>query len=614
MYELQDSTITEINDATINGDFNWVLVTQSDNSCLMIMITKIRRKTYKCSNNLSFNSFRFISSDPILAGSDSSNTIHFARLLSDRFEIKWQTKLTGVTADEMIVYDSNDSSDESDVLTAISSDPNNYPMLLYYDISDGTVKKNKILEYSMTKLKINHSNMQKDYMLTGYIPTTGQMVFVRFDESFTFSDIRVTKANNQAIYELKPLSTIVDQNANIILGGTYNSKAFMLYKTGEELSAYSCVLANSSRVNVKTVSQSSITITQQDSNFDLLNDNVNAQWDNKTGRIFGFDSTYSLTTQCSAPLNAHWVKSRYLANRYNLKFDSVCDGTTSSVKPTNNLDISLSVAKRSNSVPQNNPELVIGKKAIEVVTTNLKQDTYLYSITVYDNSKLTSGYVNMTLEYNVGKSIFMVVLSVVYYLLFGVVIIDAILHNKYMFFKYFMFSSQLIHLTGLCDVKAPPVSVYFIQNIVISTFTHPLFTRLLADETVSIDEEYMYNAGIETSKALLTFTLTFIIFSIVVMIILGVCLICYINPRKFFNNKKRLEFLKKMKVIYWKEILHTIIHLMFPYILLLTIIDFIEFKENSGDLAVTSVWMSALILALTILFVFIFQISNLSRL
>ena len=82
MYELQDQTITQINDATISGDFNWVLVTKSDNTWIIIMITKIRRKNYLCSNNLSLKSFRFVSSDPILIGSDSSNIVYRGWLFS----------------------------------------------------------------------------------------------------------------------------------------------------------------------------------------------------------------------------------------------------------------------------------------------------------------------------------------------------------------------------------------------------------------------------------------------------------------------------------------------------------------------------------------------------
>ena len=239
MYELEDANIVEINDATINGDFNWVLVTLNDNSCYMIMITKIRRKTYKCSNTVSFKSIRFLNSDPLVIGNDVTGIINTARLKSDRFEIKWHKQVTGQRSTEMFLYDSNDNTDTSDAMAVFITSPDNFPMMMKFSYKDGEIFNNKILQYSMTSPRILYSNTQKDYILSGEIRSSNQLVFVRFSASFSFGDLRVTKANNQALYQLVPETVIVDTNANIIFGGVANAQKFMIYMTGEELSGYS---------------------------------------------------------------------------------------------------------------------------------------------------------------------------------------------------------------------------------------------------------------------------------------------------------------------------------------------------------------------------------------
>jgi hypothetical protein len=321
MYELEDPNIVTIEDAAINDDFNWVLVTLNDNSCYIITITKIRRKTYKCTGYVSFKGIRFIKSDPLIIGNDVDGNIHLASLLQDRFEIRWQKKVTGITSSAMYLYKGGNSDDTSDALAVFETGTANYPMLTSFSYNDGTIHSNKILEYSMTNVKISYSSTQGDYILSGDIISTNQLVFVRFSSSFSFGDLRITKANNQASYTLLPATVVIDSSANIMFGGTTNGNKPFIYLTGEELSAYSCVLMDSERVNVNSISESSVSFTAETTEILLSNEATNAIWNNQTGRIFGYDPSIVTTNHCIPPLNAHWIKPRFVPNRYAMKFD-----------------------------------------------------------------------------------------------------------------------------------------------------------------------------------------------------------------------------------------------------------------------------------------------------
>lgn len=64
-------------------------------------------------------------------------------------------------------------------------------------------------------------------------------------------------------------------------------------------------------------------LTISDFAMTLVNDGSNALWDNKTGRVFGYDGTLTTSTLCTSPLNAHWIKPRLVPNRYSLRFDPI---------------------------------------------------------------------------------------------------------------------------------------------------------------------------------------------------------------------------------------------------------------------------------------------------
>ena len=49
----------------------------------------------------------------------------------------------------------------------------------------------------------------------------------------------------------------------------------------------------------------------------------------------------------------------------------------------------------------------------------------------------------------------------------------------------------------MTEVYAPPSSVYFGQNIVVSTFMHPIFVRFLMDEPSEAHAANYYNVGFE---------------------------------------------------------------------------------------------------------------------
>jgi hypothetical protein len=183
---------------------------------------------------------RFIGSDPVLigCGSTSTNDIYFARLLADRFEVKWQKTVSSQTASDGFLYDSKDSNDQDPIFSMFVTEPNKYPLVITFDYENGMISRSNILKYSMENVKINYSKKQKDYVLSGEIVSTNQLVFVRVSDSLSFSDLRITKANNQANYNIKSSSIFVDANANLLLGGIYQTNKLFMHRTGEELSCY----------------------------------------------------------------------------------------------------------------------------------------------------------------------------------------------------------------------------------------------------------------------------------------------------------------------------------------------------------------------------------------
>lgn len=295
MYELNTTDIIAVNAASINNDFNWVLVTLSDNSCYMIMITKIRRKVYQCSGQVSFKGLRFINSDPITIGNDPSGNIYSARFLSDRFEFEWQRSLTGMISTEMAINNNYDSTDTSSVFCAMSLDSSNYLLVINFNYENGHILDNKYLEYSMSNIRINYNDDQQDFLISGYISGTYQNVFVRYNDG-VFSNLRVTKANNNANYLISPLSITLDEKNNILMGGMYDSKRLLLYKTGEELSAYSCVLTDSTRINTHTLVTGELEITEAVSSL-TLSQFTSADWKNQTGRIFSYTTGLTMKNQ-----------------------------------------------------------------------------------------------------------------------------------------------------------------------------------------------------------------------------------------------------------------------------------------------------------------------------
>ena len=253
-------------------------------------LLRLEENNYLCSGNLSFKSFRFVNSDPILIGSDAYNKVYNMRLLADRFEIKFQSMLSGISSNDMFLYDSNDSSDTSDCLVTLSTYSQNYVLVFMFSNSDGSILNNNELNYQITNLKINYSNKGKDYVISGYISLTNQLVVMRFDlDTFSFNDLRITAPNNQANYYIIPGTVIIDSDANIMIGGNVKSANLMIYKAGEDLSLYSCIYSNSTRINSETIAKTSLQIYQSASYISLSNNNANSNWDNKTGRVFGYD-------------------------------------------------------------------------------------------------------------------------------------------------------------------------------------------------------------------------------------------------------------------------------------------------------------------------------------
>ena len=493
MYELNQTDIIAVNDATVNSDFNWVLATLSDSSWLMIMITKIRRKVYQCSNNVVFQSLRFVNSDPVVIGNDNSGTIYFSRFLSDRFEFQWQKQVSGFTSTDMTIYNSYDSNDKSDVLCAFSLNSTDYLMMLEFDYDNGKVKKNKVFKYAMTGVRINYSSNQQDYVVSGYISSTNQNVFVRYDGDFY--NLRLIKASNQANYNILPLSITLDGNNNILMGGQYTQNRLLLYKTGEELSAYSCVFEDSTKTNEYTIEKSSMSISETTSSLTMTSIS-GADWKNQTGRIFTYTTGLSMSSVWSPPLNSHWIKDKYVVNRYEIVFDELC---------TDNLNITMSVTKKSNDVTQANPKLMVqsdqgessDSKNIHIVTTDLNPGIYEVSLEARLSNQSVSGYIDMTFEYEVERSLFMIAISVLYYTMLALIIIDAFVSKKFVLLWNFIYASQFIHLWAMTEVYAPPSSVYFGQNIVVSTFMHPIFVRFLMDEPSEAHGANYYNVGFE---------------------------------------------------------------------------------------------------------------------
>lgn len=188
-------------------------------------------------------------------------------------------------------------------------------------------------------------------------------------------------------------------------------------------------------------------------------------------------------------MNAHWIKNKLVVTRYELAFDKLC---------TNDLDITMEVTKVDNSELQSNPKLMMKASNIHIVTTDLPPAEYEISIKAELSNGSIAGYIEMIFDYNVEKSIYMIFISILYYLMFGLITLDALILKKYVLLRNFLFASQLIHLCALCSVYIPPSALYFAQNTVVSMFMHPLMTRSLMNKPSEAHSEMYYNIGYES--------------------------------------------------------------------------------------------------------------------
>lgn len=177
----------------------------------------------------------------------------------------------------------------------------------------------------------------------------------------------------------------------------------------------------------------------------------------------------------------------------------------------------MTVTKHSNDAIQSNPSLVLTNDKIDVVSENLKQEQYIFSIKAYSIGSESEGYVDMTFSYEVERSILMVLFTVVYFLIFFMLIIDAVVHSNYKLMKYFIYSSQLMHLIGLCNVESPPASYYFVYDVAMTSFTNVWFTRLMMKDAIETQQTYFFNGALETRHSL--FLLPFTIFLILLVVL-----------------------------------------------------------------------------------------------
>ena len=261
-----------------------------------------------------------------------------------------------------------------------------------------------------------------------------------------------------------------------------------------------------------------------------------------------------MSNYCTPSFNSHWIKSRYLANRYSMKFENIWNGKSTGFSNTDELDVSLTVIKRSNSQTQYIPFLNVKDNQFEFVTRNLEDGEYLYSLKVaYSNS--TSDYAIVSFDYEVEKSIYMIFISVLYYIIFGLIFLDAVVHNKYTLFRYFIYSSQMIHLTGILNVSSPPSIIYFVQNLWISSFTSPLYTRKLMSSKIETQSSSFYNAGFESTKSILILSLPLLLLVIMAIIIIVIYFTLDLKIFNWFDANKRAEFTKNIKKSYWKFVI-----------------------------------------------------------
>jgi hypothetical protein len=155
-------------------------------------------------------------------------------------------------------------------------------------------------------------------------------------------------------------------------------------------------------------------LSTSDSAIWLINDSTNANWDNKTGRVFGYDSSISSTSSCISPISAHWIKSRLVANRYAMEFPTVCDGQTKKDLDLTQLNIEFKVEQRGSEKQISNPEMVHSQDKFRLIATDLEDHTYIYAVKISQKGS-TDGYVEMAFDYEVELSAFMIALYVLYY-------------------------------------------------------------------------------------------------------------------------------------------------------------------------------------------------------
>lgn len=330
--------------------------------------------------------------------------------------------------------------------------------------------------------------------------------------------------------------------------------------------------------------------------FTLINDGTNAQWDNKTGRIFGYDQTLSSQEYCLPPLNSHWIKPRFVPNRYSLRFDPICNGKTNAHEKISDLDLELEVIQNSNKVVQGNPKLVIEEGNIDIVTTHLNSGEYTYDLKASSKTASTSGHIEIAFNYKVERTLLMMISNIVVYSLMVVIVLDSLIHNEYKILRYFIFSLQFIHFTGLIEVKSPPSAIFFVNSVSLTSFTNVWMTRLMMGKPIETDSTSFYNGGLETRHTIWIVPFTILLIGFIFLCLLLIFYILKWKVINFGNEQKRLRVMSQIKKTYVKRIAEFCAEMLFPYYLLIPIYEIYTFRSGTSGVDILSLLVALVVL------------------
>jgi len=248
---------------------------------------------------------------------------------------------------------------------------------------------------------------------------------------------------------------------------------------------------------------------------------------------------------------------------------------------------------------------------------------YDFEITMYRESN-SNNKMKIIFEAEIELTAYMIGTVAMIYLVFVVIAIQAIISNDYYCFKHIVYSAQLIHLMSMLAVNLPPHMVYLIQRMSIFGFIEGIFGKKFIKSSFNdMDIDRFYRANYESTSFIANQALSIIMITLCTEFI---AIRHYLfKSKNNENNESSNEDKVKIKDVttghkiwgskWFAEIKcasFNIFSLVYPYLLLHSVIDIIDMGFKSG-LTTTSFFIACFVLMLTIKFSILFTLLAISN-